>query len=540
MQKIDFTYFEIEISFYGKIYNIEDIKSNQNLDSKIKNEFELLLALYQKYSFDFLKILEGVFSFCIYDKKQNLFFCARDRYGNVPLFYSIIENNFYFSINQKTILENLVKKPSLNKVALSKYMQYFVSFGEDSFYTNIKKLENSSYLIYKNNQTLIKKYYKINTYKAIKDEKKALKDIEELLYTSIEKRGFNTVSCLLSGGIDSSLLATLYTKISGKKINTFSLGYSEYKNYCELDFANIVVKDIKSNHHEIVVSKNDFISSFYEMIDFFDEPHGDSASISLNILFEKISSLGIKDLISGEGSDEIFLGYESYAKFKSYYDFEKTLQTDQREFLDEIVIALQNNTKESEYLRRVVKKQNIYNSFGEVFNDMQKRRLFNKVPSFKLENPKQDCIDWMSYIDLKIWLGDSLLSKVHQVSNKHSLQVHTPFLDSSLVNYMFSVDSTIKLGDTNKYLLKKIASKYIPQTIIDRSKKGFNSPFNEWLFLEFNDEILNTILFVNKNTNLFKDEYLKTIYNLAKQNKFKQHLYLLFIFSLWYKKAYLS
>ena len=88
---------------------------------------------------------------------------------------------------------------------------------------------------------------------------------------------------------------------------------------------------------------------------------------------------------------------------QSLKDFEKTLQTDQREFLDEIVIALQNNTKESEYLRRVVKKQNIYNSFGEVFNDMQKRRLFNKVPSFKLENPKQDCVDWMSYIDLKLW-----------------------------------------------------------------------------------------------------------------------------------------
>ncbi len=145
----------------------------------------------------------------------------------------------------------------------------------------------------------------------------------------------------------------------------------------------------------------------------------------------------------------------------------------------------------------------------------------------------------MSYTDLKVWLGQGLLSKVDKISMANSLEVRTPFLDFNLVNYLFSVDSNIKVGDTNKYLLKKIASKYIPQTIINRTKKGFNSPFNEWIQNEYKDEVLNLILRVNKQTELFNDEYIKQIYNLAKNRKFKQHLWSLFIFSKWFEKEYL-
>ncbi|WP_419675837.1 asparagine synthase-related protein [Aliarcobacter butzleri] len=270
-----------------------------------------------------------------------------------------------------------------------------------------------------------------------------------------------------------------------------------------------------------------------------EEPHGDSAAIPLNILTKQIHKAGIKTVLSGEGSDEIFLGYDNYAKFLKYYEFEKSLSNEQNLFLNDIIGALQNNTKESEYLRRIVKKQNLYNSFGEIYTDIQRKRLFKKVPTYKTETAKQDPVDWMSYIDLKIWLGESLLSKVDRISMGNSLEVRTPFLDFNLVNYMFSVESPIKVGDTNKYLLKKIASKYIPETIINRTKKGFNSPFNEWLNKEYKDKVLDVIVEVNNATNLFNHEYILHIYELSKSNKFKQHLYSLFVFSLWYKKEYL-
>ena len=535
---------DILLVFNGEIYNYKELIHVEHLECKTKSDSEVLIRLYQKYGFDFLNKLNGMFSFCIYDMKKDLYFCARDRYGKKPFFYYFKDNKFIFSSSIKSILNLLDYKPNLNKVALSKYMQYFVSFGEDTFYQDIFKLESASYMIYEPNKPCElqkKKYYKINTYKAIKDEKQALNDIEELLFKSVEYR-LNSdveVASLLSGGIDSSLISALYTKISGKKINTFSIGYDEYKNYCELDFAQITTNHINSNHHPVEINQKEYINHFEQTLDMLEEPHGDSAAIPLNILTKQINKAGIKTVLSGEGSDEIFLGYDNYAKFLKYYEFEKSLSNEQNLFLNDIIGALQNNTKESEYLRRIVKKQNLYNSFGEIYTDIQRKRLFKKVPTFKSETAKQDPVDWMSYIDLKIWLGESLLSKVDRISMGNSLEVRTPFLDFNLVNYIFSVESHIKVGDTNKYLLKKIASKYIPNEIINRTKKGFNSPFNEWLNKEYKDKILDVIVEVNNETNLFNHEYILHIYELSKSNKFKQHLYSLFVFSLWYKKEYL-
>lgn len=535
---------DILLVFNGEIYNYKELIHVEHLECKTKSDSEVLIRLYQKYEFDFLNKLNGMFSFCIYDMKKDLYFCARDRYGKKPFFYYFKDNKFIFSSSVKSILNLLDYKPNLNKVALSKYMQYFVSFGEDSFFQDIFKLEASTYLIYEPNKSRElqkKKYYKINTYKAIKDEKQALNDIEELLFKSVEYR-LNSdveVASLLSGGIDSSLISALYTKISGKKINTFSIGYDEYKNYCELDYAQITASHINSNHHPVEINQKEYINHFEQTLDMLEEPHGDSAAIPLNILTKQIHKAGIKTVLSGEGSDEIFLGYDNYAKFLKYYEFEKSLSNEQNLFLNEIIGALQNNTKESEYLRRIVKKQNLYNSFGEIYTDIQRKRLFKKVPTYKSETAKQDPVDWMSYIDLKIWLGESLLSKVDRISMGNSLELRIPFLDFNLVNYMFSVESHIKVGDTNKYLLKKIASKYIPETIINRTKKGFNSPFNEWLNKEYKDKIFEVIVEVNNETNLFNHEYILYIYELSKSNKFKQHLYSLFVFSLWYKKEYL-
>lgn len=534
MKKIEFK--DLVIYFEGEIYNKNSFSFN--------DEFLLLESLYLKHKFDFVSNLDGIFAFCIYDKIKKLYFCARDRFGNIPLFYTIKDNEFIFSSSIKDILVQLQKNenlPKINKVALSKYMQFFSTFGEDTFYKDIFKLEEACYLLYESGKELLKKrYYKINTYKSVNDEISALKTLEDLLYSAIEKRHISSPSTLLSGGVDSSLISSIYSKLSGKKIDTFSIGYSDHKNYCELDYAKITSNYIGSNHHEVIIDKKIYIDNFYSSLDNFDEPHADSAAVPLNILLKCVKDLGVNKLLSGEGADELFLGYDNYSKFLNYYNFRDSLSENQFSFLNNIIGALQNNTKESEYLRRVVKKQNIYNSFGEVFNDIQKRKLFLNTPTFKIESPKKDPVDWMSYIDLKLWVANPVLTKSYRVSRANYLQIHTPFLDNNILKFAFSINSNIKVGNTNKYLLKKIAEKYIPIQIINRVKKGFNSPYNEWLQSEFGNSILETILDVNRQTHYFNESYLKHIYTLASSNKFKQHLYSLFIFSLWYEKTYLK
>jgi dinuclear metal center YbgI/SA1388 family protein len=379
------------------------------------------------------------------------------------------------------------------------------------------------------------------TYKAIKDEDTALKKIEELLVDSVEQRLKSDVEVgtLLSGGIDSSLVSTIYSQHTNHQINTFSVGYKSHKKYSELPYANLVAKNINSNHLALEIEQKDFIESLDAVFENLEEPHADPAAIPLFHLTNKINKQGIKTVLSGEGSDELFLGYDNYAKFLKYYKFADSVTSEQNEFLDDIIGALQTNTKESEYLRRVVKKQNIYNSFGEIYTESQRKRLLKKVATFKTENPKKDPVDWMSYIDMKIWLGEALLSKVDKICMANSVENRNPFLDYRLVDTVFSIDSKLKVGDTNKYLLKKVASKYIPSEIINRTKKGFNSPFNEWLFEEYGERLLDEILYVNKQSNLFNETYVRYIYNEALNNRFKQHFYALWHFVKWYKKNYL-
>jgi asparagine synthase (glutamine-hydrolysing) len=145
----------------------------------------------------------------------------------------------------------------------------------------------------------------------------------------------------------------------------------------------------------------------------------------------------------------------------------------------------------------------------------------------------------MSSIDMEIWLGESLLSKVDKITMANGVEARNPFLDFRLVDTAFSIDSKLKLGDTNKYLLKKIAYKYLPKEIVERRKKGFNSPYNEWLMEEFGDKILENILEANRHHGLFNTAYIEELFANAKNNKLKQHTYALYVFSLWYKKTYI-
>jgi len=532
---------DIVLVFNGEIYNYKDLIIKYNLNCITSSDSEVIIRLYEKFEFEFLNKLNGAFSFCIYDIKKDLYFIAKDRYSKKPLYYYKSENKFVFSSLIKAIIKYIGFTPKLNKVALAQYLQYFTPIYGNTFYTNIKKLEAASYIIYKNNKLEIKKYYKISTKKTIFSEDEALKKIENTLLKSVEQRLLCDVevACLLSGGIDSSLISSMYSKISNKQIQTFSIGYEKYDKYSELPYAKKIALHINSKHHEIKLNQKDFISSIFNVLDSLEEPHGDAAAISLDYLCKYINSQGIKTVFSGEGSDEIFLGYDNYSKFNKFYEFKNSLSLEQKGFMKKnLISSLSSNNKESQYIKRVLNDQTIYNGFGEIFTYEQKKLLFKITPTFKSEKEKKDPIDWMSYIDLKIWLGDVLLSKVDKITMNNSIETRNPFLDYNLVNLSFKIDSKLKLGNTNKYLLKKVAKKYIPNEIINRTKKGFNTPYNEYLFNEFHDDLLYTVLKANNSHELFNEEYIKYIYQMAKNNKLKQHFYVLWNFSIWYLKNY--
>jgi len=532
---------DILIIFNGEIYNFKNLIKDEKLLCKTKSDTEVIIRLYIKYKEKLLDKIDGAFSFCIYDIKKDKYFLARDRYGKKPLYFYNKDNKFIFSSMITPIIKLLGFTPKLNKIALSQYLQYFVPLAPNTFYQDIRKLEASTYMIYENNTLYTKKYYKIKTKKTIHTKDIAINKVENTLISSIDKRVHSDikVGTLLSGGLDSSLISSIYSKLSSTQIDTFSIGYETNKKHCELEYSDLMSNYLKSNHNKIILNKKDYINSIDEIHDLMEEPHGDPASIPLFHLCKEIYKSNIKAVLSGEGADELFLGYDSYAKNNNFYNFKKSLTNEQIEFLKtNISSSLLTNTKEIDYFKRILNNKPLYTSFGEIFNLEEKSKLFRNTPIFKLEKEKNDPIDWMSYIDTKIWLGEVLLSKVDKISMSNSIEVRTPFLDRDMVNLAFSINSSVKLGNTNKYLLKNIAKKYLPKEIIQRKKKGFNSPYNEWLLEEFHINILETITNANKYHNLFNNEYIKEIYTQANQNKKKQHLYVLWVFSKWYLNNY--
>jgi len=523
---------DITLVFNGEIYNYKSLINEHNLEVKTSSDSEVLIRLYQKYGFEFLNMLDGMFSFCIYDEKKNLYFCARDRFGKKPFYYYEEDGSFYFASEIKAIIKMLKYTPEFNEIALWQYLAFQSPQGENTFFKGLKKLSASSYLVYQDKNIKIDTYHSIDNIPIIHtSEKQIITDVDALLHEAVEKRlvGDVEVATLLSGGLDSSLITALYAQKSNHDVHSFSIGYDEHKHYCELNHASAASEYIGTTHHEYKISRNKYLDTIDKVLHHTDEPMADSATIPTYILSEHIHNEGIKVCLSGEGSDESFLGYDNYFKMLNYYNNKPAKE---EEF---------NLTKDWEYNNRRLNNRQVYQSSGETFSYRQLQRLSSKKIPYPLHpySSSYEPTQWLTYIDFKIWISEVLMSKVDRMSMAHSVELRAPFLDHKLVEYLLAVDTNIKVGNTNKDILKKVASPYLPDSIIHRQKKGFSSPFIEWLYSGYGKEILNLIQEVNSDIGVFNDNFIILLYEEGKSGRFKQHLYSVFLFCKWYKKVYM-
>lgn len=522
----------ISLVFNGEIYNYKSLITKYHLQCVTASDSEVLIRMYQKFGTKFVDKLEGMFSFCIYDEEKDSFFCARDRFGKKPFYYYQEENHFYFASEIKAIIKMLGYTPKMNTEALWQYLAYQSPQSKNTFYTGIFKLPAGHTLEYTAHQLHVQPYYSLNTIALHHDTRdNIITKVDTLLHQSIEKRlvGDVEVATLLSGGLDSSLISALYTKKSDKPIHTFSIGYDEYTHYSELSYAKYAANILHSVHHEYSIDKKTYLDTIDKVLEHLDEPMADSASIPTYLLSKEIHNYGIKVCLSGEGSDEIFLGYDKYFDILKYYN-SKVIKNE--DF---------NLSREWEYNNRKLHNEPIYQSSGETFSYEQLLRLSNQAIPYPLHpySSKYKPTQWLTYIDFSIWISEVLMTKVDRMSMAHSLELRAPFLDYSIVEYMMGVESTIKIGNTNKNILKSVARNYLPNEIVDRQKKGFSSPFIEWIYDGFGDEILHLFLDVNAHSELFNEAFLHFLYNEGKSGRFKQHIYSLYIFCKWYKKVYM-
>ncbi len=500
--------------FNGEIYNYKNLIKEYNLNAS--TEIEVITELWKKFGVLSIKKLEGMFAIAIFDKKLYLF---RDEFGKKPLYFT---KSGIFASEIKAILPFMDKK--LNFDALVEYLAYNSSIAPNTIYQGIYKLPAGCYY-----DGEIKKWY---DFERIENRKWTIenvcKEAEELLIKSVKKRlqGEVEIGSLLSGGVDSGLIAAILSKY--QKLKTYTVGYDGFDNYDERKYALEVSKHIGSEHMEINFTKKNFFDEFENVLYSMDEPIADSSFFPAYFLAKHIP---LKVVMSGEGSDELFLGYRRYEEFSAFLKSSLPNKIWLKKFMERHY----EDIKEWEIFRRFFAGDEVFRGINETFFKKQ----INKVLKIKTKEVeyKRFLKGWGSfdftYFDMKVWLAEVLLMKLDKMFMANTIEARSPFLDRDLVNFVFSLPEEVR--GNKKWIVKNIALKYLPGEIVNRNKKGFAYPFLEWLK---NEGELKKIIDVNRKTKIFNEEYLKEIIKTG-HKRYKQHLWTLYLFTRWMEKEFL-
>jgi asparagine synthase (glutamine-hydrolysing) len=468
--------------FNGEIYNYSEIKNLVHNDYPFKSasDGEVILPLYQKFGSNFIKHLEGMFAFALYDKKKKLLFLARDRIGEKPLYYTWYKNCLFFSSELKSFWEIPDFRPRLSKIAILNYLAYTQSPAPYSMYESVYKVIPGHYLIVdRGNKIIQKNYWNIDYTNKLKyTEHEATEKLDKLLHHTMKKTLVSDVpvGIALSGGIDSSVLLGHMSGIYSEVINSFTLGSNHQFNSIdpELGRAEIVAKLFQTHEH-FCDFKDISFADFLKAESYYDEPVGILDTVH-SMFLSKYMSRYHKVIITGNGADEVFGGYKSYSNFL------------RKNFLKQCFIRASRppiKTIQSFLTKNVLKTMSA-NSLQLLTNDMI---LFSSNPDFieyldiyyKMSN-YDNFLDGKLFFELLITLNHSA-SMSDTLGMVNSLEIRAPFLNHHIIEFAASlpVHYKVKLlshSNRNKYILKRLALKYMPKELIFVKKYGCGSFIN--------------------------------------------------------------
>ncbi len=540
------------IVFNGEIYNHWDLRdemTKKGVKFITTSDTETLLKGIDYYGFSFINKLNGIFSFCYFNIKKMKFFLARDRYGVKPLYYSFFNNQFEFSSEIKTFDSSF---DDLNIDSIINYTKFLWSPGFETPQKSIKKLLPGQCINIDLNKKKLKlefsKFYEFNfSLPMINDtENNIVSNVDELLRKSVNRQLISDVPVgfFLSGGLDSSLLVSIAKEIRPQKtiqcytIDTTEFSESEgFEN--DLFYAKFLSKklDLKL---KIVKSDLNILKELDNMIWHLDEPQADLAPLHVLNISKLARRNGTKVLISGAGGDDIFSGYNRHKLVKYKKVFDNTPNS-----VKYVIKKIQTLIEPTSPLKRRVKKllkiissnndERIYNSFewldhenilklikkpfhekiNHVKNDNYLKHLLNNIPK------NVDYLNKFLFVELNTFLVDHNLNYTDKMGMSQGVEIRVPYLDNDLVDYLFRIPQYYKIkNDELKYILKKVAERYLPNEIIYRKKSGFGAPVRKWIKNDMDNIIKNRII-NNKSffSKLFDQKELINLIDLNKKNK---------------------
>lgn len=553
------------IVFNGEIYNHSEIKLElQNRGyhdwKTTHSDTEVILYAFKEWGIDCVHKLRGMFAFSIWDDANKTLWLVRDRIGIKPLYYSLHSNRIVFASEIKALLKDPNQKRAVNEEGLFHYLSFLTTPSPITLFEGIKKLPPATWLrITLKGDITERRYWDVwdNVKPNTGNEDEIANELLENLREAVKYRKISDVpvGVFLSGGIDSSTNAVLFSEDENIPIKTFSIGYegnhASYQN--EFAYAKQVANLIGSDHYQQKLSLDDLLNFLPQMIYFQDEPLADPVCFPVYYVSKLAKDNGITVAQVGEGADELFWGYRSW---KAKYALQKLANIPGTSILKNISMLGFNlfglkSSMQYEFLKRTVNHHPIFWGGAEAFTSTLKHsilspRLKNKFKHrtsweviepiwnrFNTNASEKSILNWMSYMDLSYRLPELLLMRVDKMSMAVSLEGRVPFLDHKFVEFAFGIPSHMKTKHNElKSILKKAVRHTIPDEIIDRPKQGFGVPINEWFLDKLGPLMRKDIINFCKNTDYFEYSAIEQLFN-QKQSSLIWYLY---NFVLWHNR----
>ncbi|MGA8273495.1 MAG: asparagine synthase (glutamine-hydrolyzing) [Candidatus Sulfotelmatobacter sp.] len=502
----------IWIVFNGEIYNHRTLRDDliaRGHHYRTQSDTETIVHLYEEYGRDCVQHLRGMFAFAIWDAKRKSLFVARDRLGIKPLYYRLTPRNFVFGSEIKVLLTYPGTRPRFNRIALPEFLAFGYLSGDETFYAGVHKLMPGHWLqVNELGEIQIEQYWDLPqaSTDTPRPESYYVETYRDLLEDAVSSHLMSDVplGVFLSGGLDSSAVAALMTKIRREPVETFSVGYSE-QTYSELPYARTVAQHLKSLHHEVFVSRQDFFGALPKLIWHEDEPITWPSSVSL-FFVAQLARERVKVVLTGEGSDETLGGYSRYAFTLKNMAFDRVfraivprpvrrgirdfiasssvLNGTTRRKLSHTFLGLDGESWSSFYF------DNFFSAFNqkdqsdlltdELNHEIEAGSAYRSVLQY-WEKSSGELLQRLLYTDIKTYLVE-LLMKQDNMSMAASIESRVPFLDHVLVEWATRVPASIQIhGNTGKRILKKAMEPLLPHPIIYRPKLGFPTPWSGWL-----------------------------------------------------------
>jgi asparagine synthase (glutamine-hydrolysing) len=549
------------IIFNGEIYNHLDVRKKLNLQCKTNSDTETILLAYEKVGADCLNEFDGMFLFIIYDKSKQEIFIARDRAGKKPCYYYQHNNQFVFASELNAL------RGQLNLEADEKNISQFVRMGyfykAYTPYKNVYELPAGSYAYVSLSNPIAKvtKWWNIHDfYKQPSSDSfdVALSKVDKYLHKAIQDRVESSdleVGSFLSGGIDSGLVTAIAKQYNGS-LKTFTVSFEG--EYDEAPLAKLVADKYNTHHYEIKISFSNLINDVEKILSNYGEPFMDSSAIP-SYYVSQAARKYLTVILNGDGGDEIFGGYRRYVPFAKYDFFNPGfLVKTTASFANRILPAPHNKKSKYNYLYRLTDlagKENLSTYLASTIDSFEGFEKYLSSGNYLPDEIKNDfeAINKSSLSGLKkimnldfdnILAGD-LLVKMDIATMAHSLEGRSPFLGKELLEYVPGMSDKFKInGGTTKFLLRKVAEKYLPQELINQPKRGFEIPLKKWIDKELKDLIGSYLLSSNAYCRNYADaSFIQQLWDRkikTGDEKRAKMIWTLFALEVWYKKCYLQ